>query len=311
MNISVYLPLLVSVLLAAVSPILVRWLGPARAGLALVLAASTAAVASTWALVLLAATLLPEAPVVAERTRWSQFVDPVPDGVGGIALAMLAVGLYRAAVVARRRRRVGRELRALCVACSAAGSKAGSEGDAELVVAPTDVPHAFAVSGRWGRGGRILVSVGMLKVLNPAQRRAMFAHERAHLVHRHHVQRAAVEVAAALNPLLIPARDAVAFLVERSADEHAAMVVDDRQLAARTLALAALARTAHGDGHGVALAYQHLEVSRRVAALGAAPLPEWRLPPAALLVLGGIGALAAADATVSFLRLVHVLLPGL
>lgn len=70
MNISVYLPLLVSVLLAAVSPILVRWLGPARAGLALVLAASTAAVASTWALVLLAATLLPEAPVVAERTRW-------------------------------------------------------------------------------------------------------------------------------------------------------------------------------------------------------------------------------------------------
>lgn len=306
MSISVYLPLLVSAVLAAISPVLARRLGPRRAGVALVAAASIAAAASTWALLLLSATLVHETAPIIERTAMSgsRFVDPVPDWVALGAVAMLAIGVYRAAVVLRRCRSVDAELRAVCAACTA--GRAG-----ELVVVPTATPHAFAVPGRWGRGGRILVSTGMLTLLDAAQRRALFAHERAHLTHHHHLQRIAVEVAAALNPLLIPARDVVAFLVERDADEHAATVVADREVAAQALATAALADTTLGGRAGGALAYQRLEVTRRVAALRTAPLPEPRLPPAALLALGGTGALAAADATLAFVRLVHVLLPGL
>ncbi|MDQ4105303.1 MAG: M56 family peptidase, partial [Actinomycetota bacterium] len=56
------------------------------------------------------------------------------------------------------------------------------------------------------------------------ERRVVLAHERVHLYGRHHWLRAATEFCAAVNPLLIPVREAVAFLVERCADEHAATV---------------------------------------------------------------------------------------
>lgn len=318
---SVYLPLLVSVLLAALSPLLAARCGPTRAAMGLVVAASLAAAAWTWALLLLAAALLHEAPVVTERIPpgAAPFTDPLAPVVSAVALALVTVGAYRAVVVVRRCARMAAQLRALCAACRGtgdAGSGLGSRhaeggaGDGELLVVPTAALHALAVPGRRGRGGNILVSSGMLKVLDPAGHRVLLAHERAHLTGRHHAQRVAVEVAAALNPLLIPARDAVAFLLERSADEHAAAAVGDRRAAAQALATAALAGTEHGTD-GVRLAYQQLEVTRRVAALQAPALPERRLPPAGLLVLAAIGAIAATDATVSFLRLAHTLLPGL
>ncbi len=322
----VYLPLLVSLLLAVISPLLARRLAPGRAGVALVAAAAMAAASSTWVLLLLGATVLPDTPVVAEHAaaEGAHFIDPVPDGVGALAVAALAVGGYRAVVVLRRRRAGTRALRALCAACRcpaaeahAGGGAAGGSGG-ELVMVPLDDPHACAVPGRWGRGGQIVLTRGMARVLGAPQRRVVLAHEQAHLAQHHHGQATAVELAAALNPLLGPTRDAVRYLVERDADEYAATEVGDRGLAARALAIAALAGTGPGlAGTGLAstrgdgaLGYERLGVGRRVAALQAAPLPERRLGPAMVLVLGSLTALAAADATWAFARLVHAALPG-
>lgn len=303
MIISVYLPLLVSLLLAAGSAAVSR-LGPARAGAALVAAAATAALTSTWALILLGAALLPETPLISERVaaRGGRFLDPVPDVVAVAAVIALTIGIFRVVAVVHRRGVVTRSLRQLCATCGAGGQ--------ELVVAPVARPEAFAVPGRWGHPGQILITHGMLRTLDPAQRRALLAHERAHLRCRHHDQRALVEIAAALNPLLIPARDAVAYLVERVADEHAATAVGDRRVTADALAAAALGGRPGSGSPGV-LAYSRYGVPRRVAALHAPALPERRLPPMLLILLAGLTAAAAADATLAFARLVHALFPGL
>ena len=158
--------------------------------------------------------------MVAEHAaaEGAHFIDPVPDGVGALAVAAPAVGGYRVAVVLRRRRA---GTRALCAACrrpdadtttrttGRGSSRGGSSGGCgELVMVPHDDPHACAVPGRWGRGGQIVLTRGMARLLEAPQRRVVLAHEQAHLAQHHHGQATAVELAAALNPLLGPARDA-------------------------------------------------------------------------------------------------------
>lgn len=81
----------------------------------------------------------------------------------------------------------------------------------------------------------------MLAALQPAERRVLLAHERAHLAHRHALLVHAVTLAAVANPLLMPVRTTVTYLVERWADEYAAEAVDDRDTTARALARAAVA----------------------------------------------------------------------
>ncbi len=131
----------------------------------------------------------------------------------------------------------------------------------------------------------------------------MLAHERAHLRHRHHHLRGLAEFAAALNPLLASARDAVAYLVERWADEAAADDVGSRQQAAAALARVALT-TATPSAPGLqALAFHRHAVVERVVALQAPRAPRRRILAAATLLLAGLTALCAADATLAFGRL--------
>lgn len=297
MTVAVYVPLALSLLLAVISRLLARRLSPASASASLVVASVLSAGASVWGLALLAGTLLRQAPPVSERVASSglHIAQPVPTAVAVLASLALLAGLARAARVVYVRRVAGRELRALCTA---------SRGTGELIVAATDTAQAFAVPGR---PGRILVSRGMLRALTAAERRVLFAHERAHLQGRHHWQRAAAEVAAALNPLLVPARTSVAFLVERSADEYAAATVRSRALAARSLAIAALASA--GPAPTGALAYQRLTVSTRVAALQAPPPPRRPALSLAVIVLGLLATTTALDATLAFTRLLDALPP--
>ena len=91
-------------------------------------------------------------------------------------------------------------------------------------------PRAFAVPGR---PGRIAMSTGLLRVLRRDQRRAVLAHERSHLRHRHHLHQTAAVLAAAANPLLYRLPAAVALSVERWADEDAAATCDRRSVAWR------------------------------------------------------------------------------
>jgi len=299
MTISVYIPAALSLLLAAISRIVVARTAPTRA-VVFVIAALLCAAAATWGLVLLAATLLGDTSLAADKAleHGVQLQDPVPTLIGVTATFLLIFGMVRVVRVLRTRRATHRELQAVCRAC----------GTGELAVVSLDAPHAFAVPGR---PGRILVTRGMLTALDGEERRVVLAHERAHLHGRHHRLRAVTEVCAAVNPLLIPVREAVAYLVERSADEYAATVTGSRELVARALAKAALAS---GSAHrmpawSVTLRFTGCKVSARVAALRVDPPRPEPLVPSSVLALGVATAIAAVQATIAFYQLVFWLWP--
>ena len=298
MRISVYLPLLASLLLAAVARPLGRRLHPRTAAPALVVAAGLTATASTWALTLLAATLLRASPPVMERAgvRAVAVGEPVPDAIALGALLALGVGAYRLVEAWYRRRATLQALRGVC-----------TDAGAELVVIAAAAPHAVAVPGRAWERGHILVTSGMLAALDDRERAVMLAHERAHLRRGHHWQQMVVDAAAAVNPLLRPVRATVAYLLERDADEAAADRVGSRDLAAQSLTRAALAASHPRGGR---LAFEQLAVTARVLALKQARTPRRRLVAAAVVLLGVATTLAASDATLAFSRLVEQLLPG-
>jgi Zn-dependent protease with chaperone function len=300
MTISVYVPAALSLLLAAISRIVVARTAPTRAA-AFVVAAMLCAAAATWGLVLLSATLLGYTSLVADEAleRGVQLQDPVPKLIGVTAVILLIFGAVRVARVLRARWATTRELRAVCSSC----------GTGELAVVALDAPHAFAVPGH---PGRILVTRGLLAVLDGDERRVVLAHERAHLRSRHHWLRAATEVCAAVNPVLIPVREAVAFLVERGADEHAAAVTGSRELVARALTKAALASEATGQVRlwPAALPFAGCGVSARVAALRSDPPRPEPLVPSSVLALGVTTAIAAVQATLAFYQLIYWLWPN-
>jgi Zn-dependent protease with chaperone function len=292
-TVSVYVPVALSVLVACLSRLLAVRLSPSRGGVvAVVGAALLCAAGTTWALVLLSLSLLGFTTLAAEEAseRGVALAHPVPGAVGATAVLALGIGVVRVVQVLRVRRSTDRELRELCRSCA----------PGELAVVQVEAPHAFAVPGR---PGRVLITQGLLALLDGKERRVVLAHERAHLAGWHHGLRALVEVCAAINPMLIPVRESVAFLVERNADEHAAMVSGSREVTARALAKAALAEAGWLDR--MALGFFACKVSARVAALQAGPPRPDRLVPGGLLALGAGTAVAAVQATLAFYRLIH------
>ncbi|MFI1169036.1 M48 family metalloprotease [Streptomyces sp. NPDC020801] len=291
MTLDVYTPLVLSLLLAAISPAVGRRVAPALAARVLTAAAVVTAAATVWSLVLLAATLVDDAPpvVAAARENGRRLAEPVPEAIGVVACLALAVVARRLWRAVRADHGTRRALRRLCE---------GHPPGTELIVAASPVPQAFAIPGA---PGRILVTSAMLGALEPVERRVLLAHERAHLTHRHALLVTAATLAVAANPLLAPVRTTVAFLVERWADERAADVVGDRTATARALARAAL--TAGRARQSCALYFTDRAVTRRVAALQSDPPPRLWSVAAAVLVLGVLPALGAADATDDLLRL--------
>ncbi|MFG6301876.1 M56 family metallopeptidase, partial [Streptomyces rochei] len=161
-----------------------------------------------------------------------------------------------------------------------------------VAVLPDDVPYAYALPG--GRRDRVVVSTALLDRLQSAERRALFAHERAHLAARHHRFLLAVRLAALANPFLRPLRTAVAYAAERWADEAAARVVGDRRAVATAIGKAALV----SRGTPVATLAGFAApgpVPRRVAAL-LGPPPAVRTWPS-LFTSVGLAAWAAAAGT--------------
>ena len=112
-----------------------------------------------------------------------------------------------------------------------------------IVIVNDSVPTAFAVTGY---PGRVIVSTAMLNALEPDERAALLAHEEAHLRHHHQIYLQLTKLAAAANPLLRPLVDLVHTATERWADEDAAAAIGDREVAARAVARAALARHRYG-----------------------------------------------------------------
>ncbi|MEV5878492.1 M56 family metallopeptidase [Streptomyces sp. NPDC052101] len=269
-----YLPLLVSAAQALVAP----WAGrrmPPRAGTwAMVCAAVVAA--GTWVteLAILAFTAVGQVPLVAAQGSWSVSVlaaeDPVNREVAAVCAGVVLVVVVSVTVASWRRGRAlvdaWRECRHIA-------------GGGELAVVDDPVPAAFAVLGA---PGRVVVSSGMLRLLDAPERRALLAHERAHLRHRHHVFSLVLHLTAAVNPLLRPLERAGALAVERWADEEAGAEVADRQLVARAIARAALAAS---RARRAALAATGGQVPQRVRALMAPPVRRHNGATAAFAVL--------------------------
>lgn len=302
MRIAVYLPLLLAVILAAMSPLAARRLPPAAATRTLTVAALITAAASTWSLALIAASALGWLPALPREAHISfdawQDADPIPPWVGALAAtALLAVGLSVTRLVIRQRH----ERRCAEALCRQAPNT-------EMLVLPAATPSAVAVPSR--DGGRIVVTTAMLQTLTAAERRVMFAHERAHLDHQHHRYRRITALAAAANPLLRRLRDDVGYTCERWADEAAASTTGtDRRLAARALtraAQAALGPTAAPN----AAAFERLNVADRVAALHANPPRIWLSLLLGCALLTVAAAIAEGDATMSFARFFADMIPA-
>ncbi|WP_037671181.1 M56 family metallopeptidase [Streptomyces griseus] len=169
----------------------------------------------------------------------------------------------------------------------------------EAAVLPDDVPYAYALPG--GTRNRIVVTTALLSHLEPAERRALFAHERAHLTARHHRFLLTVRLAAHANPFLYPLRTAVAYTTERWADEEAAAAVGSRRTVARAIGRAAL--VSHRTTPPPALAgltgfAAPGPVPRRVAAL-LDPAPLARRWPSLFTAVGMAAWTATAGTAVS------------
>jgi hypothetical protein len=259
------LPLAAWPLARAVAP----RLPPRAASWVLTASCLVLAAASTLTLALQAFAGLTLVPAIARAGHWSPDVLRGADSVNvpisvacGMVLIALGVAFARVAVrYVRWTRELTREL-------DEHGSGPG------VVYLPGDEPVAFSALGR---GGRIAISSGMLTALDPRERRALLAHEQAHLRLRHHHFLIAVTLSATLNPLLRPLCAAARFALERWADETAAARVGDRTLVAKALAKAALAGRPE---NAFALAATGGPVPSRVTALLANPT---RRIPAALL----------------------------
>jgi hypothetical protein len=292
MHVSVYLPLLLSGLFGVAAPALARRLPPSVGTWLLSVGGLLAAAGSAASLALLGFTLVGQSPLLAARGHWSdatlRHVDPVAAPVAVVALAVLAVLAVRFAVAAGRRLTALREVYRLAASLPASGG--------ELAVIDQPGPHAHAVPGR---PGRIVVSTGLLRGLDSAERRAVLAHERAHLTHHHHLHHTVAHLAAAANPLLWRLPAAVALSTERWADESAA-VTCRRDTVASALTRAALGGARVFAAPSVVLAAAATEVVTRVQALRA-PAPRltlWRVAfLVALLVAMAAAVLHAAHET--------------
>ncbi|MFC1417751.1 M48 family metalloprotease [Streptacidiphilus cavernicola] len=290
MRISVYIPFVVAALLAVLAPRLTRRLAPRQATWALATAALVAAGSWVGALALLAFSGFGQIPVVAFLGSWSTTVldaeDPVTRTVAAICAVVLVASTVVLGVVSWRR---GRVLIAAFLECHR------MPGDGELAVIDDARLEAFALPGLPGLPGRVVVSTGMLRTLDGAERGALMAHERSHLRSHHHFFLLALQLSAAACPLLFALVSEGAFTVERWADEDAAEAVGDRRLVARAVARAALAKKDTGSRAGV-LAATGGPVPRRVKALLAAPPVPRRMPLVvfALLLALCCGSLAEA-----------------
>ncbi|WP_436772799.1 M56 family metallopeptidase [Yinghuangia sp. YIM S09857] len=287
MRLAVYLPLVLPLTALPVARLAADHLHPRTATRLLTVVAAVLAACSTLCLALLMVVGTAQVPGNPLPDGWAdpEVREEVPHVrvTGTVAIAGLLVVLVAAVTVARRALRVRRDARKAIAGLPVAG---------DVAVLPDDDPYAFALPGR---EGRVIVSTGMLRCLSAAERRALIAHERAHLERGHSRVLFVARLAAASQPLLRPLRTAIGYTVERWADEEAAVAVGDRRTTARAVGKAALAARGGGPvGLPAFAAPAPGAVPRRVAALlGPTPDPSWPTPRSRT----GLAAIVAAAGT--------------
>ncbi|MEU3701829.1 M56 family metallopeptidase [Streptomyces anulatus] len=291
MGVFVYLPLVLPLTALPIARLAEQHLHPRRAARLLTTVAVILASCSLVCLGLLVVVGTAQLPGNPLPDGWSdaEVREAVPhDAFAGKAsiLALVVVTAACGFTVHRHFRFRARAHRAL----------AGLPGG-DVAVLPDDVPYAYALPGS---PGRVMVSTALLASLEPAEHRALFAHERAHLAGRHHRLLLATRLAGCVNPLLWPLLGALVYSTERWADEEAARVTGDRRLTARAVGKAALVSRPVPGGAAFAAFAAAGPVPRRVAAL-LGPVPPDRGWPPALTPAGVAALVAAAGTTVSAL----------
>ncbi|CAO0825371.1 hypothetical protein SMICM17S_04755 [Streptomyces microflavus] len=240
MGVFVYLPLVLPLTALPIARLAEQHLHPRRAARLLTTVAVILASCSLVCLGLLVVVGMAQLPGNPLPDGWSddEVREAVPhDAFAGKAsiLALVAVTAACGFTVRRHYRFRARAHRTL----------AGLPGGGDLAVLPDDVPYAYALPGS---PGRVMVSTAMFTALDPAERRALLAHERARLEGCHHRLLLATRLAGCVDPLLRPLGAALVYSTERWADEEAARVTGDRRLTARAVGKAALiSRPAPGE----------------------------------------------------------------
>jgi hypothetical protein len=259
----------------------------------LTVASVVVALGCGFVLALAAFTLLAPLPALVAIGHWSPHAltaqDRLPVAAGLLPAAVLLASLSAGA------RSAVRHLRAIVHAQQACREL--GPGAAGLVVVETEDPHAFAVCGL---ASRIVVSTGLLRALPADERRALIAHERSHVRHRHDLYIHLGQVAAATNPLLRGCEQAIRLGSERWADHDAATVT-----CAHTV-LRAIAHTLdRGGSHRHSDAIRHHPASGNASRVGSLAGPRAD-PGRAILALATVAfVLATGSAAISSARLVE------
>ncbi|MFC4956733.1 M56 family metallopeptidase [Streptomyces mauvecolor] len=281
MGVFVVLPLVLPLTAWPIARLAGPRLHPRTATRVLSLVGGVLAVCSTLCLLLLMVAGTAQLPGNPLPDAWAdpevRAVVPYDEAVGQAALLVLAAVAVACGHLLWRHGRVR---------AGAARALTGLPPSRRAVL-PDERPYAYALPGGRRTHGRVVVSSGMLDLLDARERDALIAHEEAHLTGRHHRFLLVAGLAARANPFLHPLRSAVAFTAERWADEDAARAVGDRRVVARAIGKAALASGPGRDLRGVpplpafaAAGPAPGPVPRRVAAL-LRPVPPVRAwPPA-------------------------------
>lgn len=287
---SILLPLTVAVGLAVTVAATHRRLPPVIAARAVTITLAVVATASAPTFWIVSLGYVTHLPLMGGRLDWCAEAlgvhDPIPGWIGVPAMLLSIAGLVRARNVLRSYRR----LRHDC------------PGSVEVADHPQ--PFAFTLPGR---GGHVVLSSGLIDLLDDAEQEVVLAHERAHAHHRHDRYLLTAQLAAALMPPLRFLAGRLQFSLERWADEMAVAHCGDRSFVARTLGKVAL-RSITPAG---AMSFAGLGVPARVAALLSPPMTSLRSGSHAALwvAITATGMLAALQIH-HLARLVTALCPG-
>jgi peptidase M48-like protein len=272
---SVILPLLVAIALAVAVTTIHRRLPPivaARAVAVTVIVVAAAAAPTLW---IVGLGYIAHAPFLGSGLRWCVEVfgvhDRIPPWIGLPSLVLAAAGTIQAVRVVRAHRRLRHD----------------HPGFVEI--ACHEQPFAFTLPGR---GGHVVLSSGLIELLDDDEQSVVLAHEGAHARHRHDRYLLIAQLAAASIPMLRPLASRLQFSLERWADEAAVEECGDRRFVARTLGKVAL----HSVTPVGALSFAGLGVPARVAALLSPPAPT----PRVSLLIGLWVAIAATGALGAF-----------
>ena len=285
MIVATALVLAATALFGAAAPTVSRRVRPDIALGVLLLGGVALATFCLLALSAVAATAAGRIPLVARVGDWSGSTlghrAPVATWVAVVAGSIVvAAGLGAARALLTAGRRLRR-------AWSAARDSPGP-----LVVLDDERAMAYAVPG-WP--GRIVTTSGLLRRLDPGGRRALLAHEGAHLTERHDLLLAVGSLVAGTNPLLRQLPAALSLACERRADEVAARTVGDPHAVVRAITLAVRPALAGelllpAGGDVVERVNSLLRVSRR----GRAWTLLQALLPTLVVLAGGCALLAVA-----------------